>query len=178
MLPKLENCSIAILGLGYVGLPLALEIASRNSCILTGRKLTRKVFGYDIDQNRIKELNKGLDRNKIFPQKILKKVKNIKFVTDKSLLKDIDVFILTVPTPINTKNEPDLTFIKEASKFVGELIKDLKDRLINPIIIYESTVYPGLTEEVCVPIIEKQSNRKYNLKTIKTLFTVVIVQRE
>ena len=170
MLPKLENCSVAIIGLGYVGLPLAIEIANQKNCLLTGKEIQRIVFGFDINKNRVEELNKGLDRNNIFPENLIKNVQNIKFVADQNLLKDIDVFIITVPTPINTKNEPNLSYIRNASKLVGELIKDRKGSLINPIIIYESTVYPGLTEEICIPIIEKQSNKKYNSINFKNSF--------
>ena len=170
MLPKLEKCSVAIIGLGYVGLPLAIEIANQKTCKITGKKLERIVFGYDINKNRVKELGKGLDSNKIFSKQQIKNVKNIKFLTQKSLLRNIDVFIITVPTPINSKNKPNLDFIRDASKLVGELIRDIKDRKINPIIIYESTVYPGLTEEICVPIIENQSNKKYNSENFKNSF--------
>ena len=170
MLPKLENCSVAIIGLGYVGLPLAIEIANQKNCLLTGKEIQRIVFGFDINKNRVEELNKGLDRNNIFPENLIKNVQNIKFVADQNLLKDIDVFIITVPTPINTKNEPNLSYIRNASKLVGELIKDRKGSLINPIVIYESTVYPGLTEEICIPIIEKQSNKKYNAINFKNSF--------
>ena len=170
MLPKLENCSVAIIGLGYVGLPLAIEIANQKNCLLTGKEIQRIVFGFDINKNRVEELNKGLDRNNIFPENLIKNVQNIKFVADQNLLKDIDVFIITVPTPINTKNEPNLSYIRNASKLVGELIKDRKGSLINPIVIYESTVYPGLTEEICIPIIEKQSNKIYNDLNFKNSF--------
>ena len=170
MLPKLENCSVAIIGLGYVGLPLAIEIASKKNCLLTGKEIERIVVGFDINKCRVQELKKGLDRNNIFPEKLIKNIKNIKFVTDQTLLKDIDVFIITVPTPINAKNEPNLSFIKDASKIVGEIINERKGSLINPVIIYESTVYPGLTEEICIPIIEKQANKKYNAKDFKNSF--------
>ena len=163
MLPKLENCSVGIIGLGYVGLPLALEIAKQRSCLLTKNKLERFVFGFDIDKSRVNELSRGIDRNKIFSKEQLKEVKQIKFISDKNLFKNVDVFIITVPTPITDKNEPNLIHIKEASKLVGELIRDNEEKLINPIVIYESTVYPGLTEEICIPIIEKISNKKHNL---------------
>jgi UDP-N-acetyl-D-galactosamine dehydrogenase len=83
---------------------------------------------------------------------------------------NIDVFIITVPTPINEKNEPNLTYIKKASEMVGKLIKNHGKRLSNPIVIYESTVYPGLTEEVCIPIIEKQSCKKHNSEEYKNSF--------
>lgn len=166
MLPNLENCFVGIIGLGYVGLPLALEIAKKTNCLLTKKKLSRMVLGYDIDKNRIEELGKGLDRNRIFSKEQINNVENIKFVSDKSLLKKVDVFIITVPTPITPQNEPNLSYIKKASEIVGELIGDCKKGLINPIIIYESTVYPGLTEEICIPLIEKKSNKKYNLENL------------
>lgn len=170
MLPKLENCSVGIIGLGYVGLPLALEIANKKTCLLTKNNLKRTVLGYDINQIRIEELSRGIDRNKIFSKKQLKKVKKIQFVSDKNLLKDVDVFIITVPTPITHKNEPNLIYIKKSSELVGELIADREKELINPIIIYESTVYPGLTEEICIPILEKLSNKKHNSKSFKNSF--------
>jgi len=162
MLPKLEKCSVAIIGLGYVGLPLALRIAKNNTCLLSKKKLERFVIGYDINKRRIEELEKGIDRNKIFSIEKIQKVKNIKFLSDKNLVSNIDVFIITVPTPINSINEPNLFYIKEACKMVGELIKENNKGKINPIIIFESTVYPGLTEEVCIPIIEKHSKKNHN----------------
>ncbi len=170
MLPKLENCSVGIIGLGYVGLPLAVEIANKEKCLLTKNKLERMVYGYDINQIRIEELSRGIDRNKIFSKEQIKKVKKIRFVSDKKLLKNVDVFIITVPTPLTNKKEPNLIYIKEASELVGELIGDRKKRLINPIIIYESTVYPGLTEEICIPLIEKRSNKKHNSKNFDNSF--------
>ncbi len=112
MLPKLENCSIAIIGLGYVGLPLALKIAEQNTCLLTKRKLTRKVYGFDINKTRIEELKSSFDRNNIFSKEKFKKVKNLKFVSNEKLLENTEVFIITVPTPINIRNEPNLSHIK------------------------------------------------------------------
>ena len=170
MLPKLENCTVAIIGLGYVGLPLMLEIGKKNTCLLTKKKLKRYVFGFDINVKRIEELEKGFDRNRIYSREQIKKAKNIKFVSNESLIKNADVFIITVPTPINEKNEPNLSYIKKASKMVGKLIKDNNERLTTPIIIFESTVYPGLTEEICIPIIEKNSNQKYNFNESKNFF--------
>ena len=170
MLPKLENCTVGIIGLGYVGLPLAIEIAKKRTCLLTNNKLERYVFGYDTNKKRIDELSKGIDRNKIFSKEQIKKVKQLHFISDKNSLKNVDVFIITVPTPLTNENEPNLIYIKEASKLVGELIRDNKKKLINPIIIYESTVYPGLTEEICIPIIEKSSNKKHNSKNFDNSF--------
>ena len=164
------NDKIAIIGLGYVGLPLALEIAKKKTCLLTKNKLERLVYGFDINQIRIEELSRGIDRNKIFSKEQIKKVKKIKFISDKNLLKDVDVFIITVPTPITPENEPNLIYIKKSSELVGELIGENYKKSSNPIIIYESTVYPGLTEEICIPILEKRSNKKHNSKNLKNSF--------
>lgn len=161
-LPPLYECSVAVIGLGYVGLPLAIKIANQNSCLLSKNKCKRKVIGFDINQLRINELNKGLDRNKIFSRKKLNEVKNIKFTNNQRLLRKIDIFIITVPTPIDENKKPDLYFLKEASKIVGQSIRDTINRKFNKIIIYESTVYPGVTEEICVPLLELNSGIKFN----------------
>ena len=107
---------------------------------------------------------------KYFSEEQIKKSTNIKFVSNQNSIKNADVFLITVPTPINNKNEPNLTYIKKASKMVGELIKDNQKRLTNPIVIFESTVYPGLTEEICIPIIEKESKKKHNSNEFKNSF--------
>ena len=167
-LPNLYNCSIAVIGMGYVGLPLALEIAKNKKCLLTNKKLKRKVFGYDFDKLRINQLKEGIDRNRVFNKKSLKNNQNIEFTFNKNKLIDIDLFIVTVPTPLNKYNEPDLKCIEEASKNVGIAIKD--SIIKNQIVIYESTVYPGTTEDICIPIIEKFSNKKYNLPNNKNTF--------
>ena len=169
-LPNINNCSVTIIGLGYVGLPLAIAIANQELCLLSGAKMMRKVIGYDINKSRINELKKGIDRNKIFSQKKITDTNNIFFTNKKELIKDSEVFIITVPTPINEDNEPNLFYLKEASKLVGESIKKRNKEFCNPIIIYESTVYPGVTEEVCVPLIEKISEKKYNSKTFINSF--------
>ena len=162
MLPNLDNCSVGIIGLGYVGLPLAIAIAKQNNCLLTKKKLDRLIIGYDTNEKRIEELKLGFDRNNIYNKEQIKKIKNIKFVSGKDFLKNVDIFIITVPTPITEQHEPNLSHIKEAWILVGELIKNRKINSINPVIIFESTVYPGLTEEICIPIIEKQSSKKHN----------------
>ena len=161
-LPPLNNCSVAVIGLGYVGLPLAIAIANQKRCILSNKKLQRKVIGFDLDISRINELKKGFDRNKISSKNTKKHLENIEFTNDKKLLKKVDLFIITVPTPIDKKNNPNTKFIKEASKLVGDSIRSLEKNKLNKIIIYESTVYPGLTEEICVPIIEKNSGLIHN----------------
>ena len=161
-LPNLYKCSIAVIGLGYVGLPLAVAISNQKRCLLSKNKSQRKVIGFDLDISRIKELKKGFDRNKISSKNTKKHLENIEFTNDRNLLMKVDVFIITVPTPIDMKNKPNLNFIKEASKLVGESIRSLGTNKFNKIIIYESTVYPGLTEEICVPIIEKNSGLIHN----------------
>jgi len=139
---KKSNLRISIIGLGYVGLPLAIEFS---------KKFT--VIGFDIDHLRIKQLNKGFDRTKEI--KLNLKKNRIKFTSDSKYLKNIDIFIVTVPTPVYTNNKPNLTFLENATTLIGKYIKD------QSIIIYESTVFPGTTEEICVPILEKISGLKY-----------------
>ncbi len=135
---------IGIIGLGYVGLPLCLEF---------GRFF--KVVGYDNNLNRLEDLKKGIDKSKNI-KKFKKKInKNIVFSKNINNLKNCNVYIITVPTPINKKKKPDLKFIKDATKLVAKVIQK------NDIIIFESTVYPGATEEICVPILEKYSGLKY-----------------
>jgi UDP-N-acetyl-D-galactosamine dehydrogenase len=134
---------IAIVGAGYVGLPLAIAFAKYYP-----------VTCYDINENRIKELRKGKDSNKQhFKKEILQK--KIIFTNDSGLLCNKDIFIITVPTPIDLSNQPDLRMLEEASILVGKSIKK------NSIIIYESTTFPGCTVEVCIPLIEKNSRLKY-----------------
>ena len=168
-LPNLEDCTVAIIGLGYVGLPLAIKISQQNICLLTKKPIQRKIIAFDINSSRINELREGIDRNKIFAKKELKNIQNIIFSDDKELLINCDVLIVTVPTPIDEENNPNLEFLKEASITVGESIKSGKGKGSNKIVIYESTVYPGVTEEICVPIIEKKSglliDSKNNLNT-------------
>ena len=133
---------ISIVGLGYVGLPLVLEFSKYY-----------QVIGYDIDKNRVNQLNNSVDANKdidIIPKSVL-------FTNKIDKLKKSNIYIITVPTPVDDHNKPDLSYIQNATKSVSTLI-DKDD-----IIIYESTVYPGATEEICVPILEKNSSLKYNV---------------
>ncbi|WP_200763297.1 Vi polysaccharide biosynthesis UDP-N-acetylglucosamine C-6 dehydrogenase TviB [Nitrosophilus alvini] len=139
---------LAIIGLGYVGLPLAVEFAKKY-----------KVIGFDINQKRIEELNRGIDSTLEVGEDELNSVletSNLKLTTSTEDIKNANVYIVTVPTPIDSHKNPDLTPLKKASKTVGEVLKK------GDIIIYESTVYPGCTEEVCVPILEKVSGLKFN----------------
>jgi UDP-N-acetyl-D-galactosamine dehydrogenase len=130
---------ICIIGLGYVGLPLAYIFA----------RAGYPVSGFDINQERIDELNNGHDRtNEVGDD--LKNV-TIQFTTDEKIISDADIVILAIPTPVDKKNKPDLSLIQKASETVGRNIKN------GAIIVYESTVYPGTTEEICGPILEKES---------------------
>ena len=166
-LPDINNCSVAVIGLGYVGLPLAYTIANQNLSIPDNAKCNRRVLGFDLDKKRIQELSKGFDKNNMFIKDSKEGLKSIVFTNEKNLLKDIEVFIVTVPTPLKEKNEPELSFIKEASKTIGKAIRSNKNPEINQIVIYESTVYPGVTEDICVPIDEAESGKTYNSEEYK-----------
>ena len=145
MISTIKEIELGILGLGYVGLPLAIEFAKK-----------RKVIGFDINKKRIKELNSGLDKNLEFSKEILKNSKNLNFTNNEEDLKAANCFIITVPTPIDEFKKPDLKLLIKASEMIGKIIK--KGNLI----IYESTVYPGCLEEVCIPVLEKNSKLKLN----------------
>ena len=142
---KKEQKLIAIIGLGYVGLPLAVEF---------GRK--RKVIGFDIDKVRIDNLKKGLDNTLECTFEELQEAKYLEYCSEKLKIKTAQIYIITVPTPVDKSNRPDLKPLIEASKTIGEILK------IGDIVIYESTVYPGATEEICVPILEQCSKLKFN----------------
>jgi len=138
---------IAVIGLGYVGLPLAHAFSEKY-----------EVLGLDINQERIDELNSGLDRTlELTETQVKESIENgMLFTSDINDAKDCNIYIVTVPTPIDATNEPDLTPIVKSTESIGKILK--KD----DIVIYESTVYPGVTEEICVPILEEQSGMKFN----------------
>ncbi|CAM8654885.1 WecC UDP-N-acetyl-D-mannosaminuronate dehydrogenase [Oxalobacteraceae bacterium] len=142
---QLQDIKLAIVGLGYVGLPLAVEF---------GRK--RSVVGFDINQRRIDELKAGDDFTLETTHEELAAAKHLSYTTNPDDLNTCNCFIVTVPTPIDEHKRPDLTPLIKASETVGKLLK--KD----DIVIYESTVYPGCTEEDCVPVLEKYSGLKFN----------------
>ena len=169
-LPNINSCSIAVIGLGYVGFPLAYAIASRKISLMDKKLLTRKVFGYDLDKQRISELKNGLDRNKIINDNKKDNFGSIFFTDKSSDLNDIDIFIITVPTPLKDNNEPELSHIIEASKMVGKAIKLNKKSKDNQIVIFESTVYPGATEEICVPLIAEYSGKSFNCESYENSF--------
>ena len=144
-----KNKKIAVIGLGYVGLPLALEFAKKYTTI-----------GFDINSKRVKDLKQGIDNTLEVDQNILLQAisKNKFSVTEKlDDIKDCNIYIITVPTPIDKNNRPLLTPLIKASDMVGSLLKK------GDIVIYESTVYPGVTEDECVPVLQMQSNLKYNI---------------
>ena len=163
-LPDQTRCTIAIIGLGYVGLPLAVEFSKIKNHIKTNKALNRKIIGFDINKQRIKELIGAEDLTKEITSEELKNLNNIFFTFNEKELIKADIFIITVPTPIDSDNNPDLSPLKKATEQIGKVIK-LKKEIdnINPIIIYESTVFPGMTEEVCVPILEENSELKFNV---------------
>ncbi|MCU4531104.1 Vi polysaccharide biosynthesis UDP-N-acetylglucosamine C-6 dehydrogenase TviB [Acinetobacter sp. P1(2023)] len=136
---------IAIIGLGYVGLPLAVEFGKKGP-----------VIGFDINQNRINELKNGQDHTLEVSPEELQKAKQLSFSANLDELKESNFFIVTVPTPVDQVNRPDLTPLRKASETVGQALKK------GDIVVYESTVYPGATEEVCIPILEKISGLKFN----------------
>ena len=136
---------IAIIGLGYVGLPLAVGFSKKY-----------QVIGFDQNSKRINELKKNYDHTKEITKTELSSISNIFFTTEKSDLNLANHFIITVPTPITSNNEPDLSYLIEASKTVSKYIKKGSH------VIYESTVYPGATEEVCLPLLKKGTKLKFN----------------
>lgn len=136
---------IALIGLGYVGLPLAVEF---------GKK--RTVIGFDINEDRINDLKSGIDRTLETTKQELKEAIHLSYTTNLNDIKDCEIFIITVPTPIDKHKRPDFTPLEKSSESVGFFLKK------GDIVIYESTVYPGATEEVCVPILEQQSGLTFN----------------
>lgn len=160
-LPDHATCTIAIIGLGYVGLPLTVEFAKANICLRTGLKLNRKVIGFDISSVRLDELRAGIDNTNEIRASDLPLLPNINFTNDISMLSQADIYIVTVPTPIDKAKRPNLVPLETASSSVGSAIR-MRTSTVNPIIIYESTVFPGATEDVCVPILEKESGLRFN----------------
>ena len=146
MLSGNASKKIAIIGLGYVGLPLAVEFSRKYS-----------VLGFDIDHERIEELKSGYDRTQEIAEDDLKTVQGLAFSSSVQDLRAYNVFIVTVPTPIDDYKKPDLIPLLKASKTIGTVLKK------GDIVIYESTVYPGCTEEDCVPVLEKESGLKFNV---------------
>jgi UDP-N-acetyl-D-galactosamine dehydrogenase len=141
-----SGLKLAIVGLGYVGLPLAIEFG----------KTFNNVCGFDVNKKRIDELNSFLDTTGEMSTAAIRRATKLKFCNNLKEIKDCNCYIIAVPTPVNKKNIPDLKLLIKASMLVAKVLKK-KD-----IVIYESTVYPGATEEVCVPVLEKFSSLKFN----------------
>lgn len=142
---ELAKAKIAVLGLGYVGLPLAVEFSKKF-----------EVVGFDINHARVNELKGGTDSTLEVSEKELAEAKTLTYASDKSILSSCNVFIVTVPTPIDKFKQPDLTPLIKVSEMLGTIIKK------GDTIIYESTVYPGATEEDCIPVVERVSGLKFN----------------
>jgi UDP-N-acetyl-D-galactosamine dehydrogenase len=142
---SLRNCRIGVIGLGYVGLPLAVEFGKRY-----------ETTGFDINPERIAELRKHKDRTLEVDSKELREAKRLRFTSESRDLKRCKVYVVTVPTPLDSDKRPDLGPLERASETVGKALKS------GDIVIYESTVFPGCTEEICVPILERHSRLKLN----------------
>ncbi|MBT4780226.1 MAG: nucleotide sugar dehydrogenase [Polaribacter sp.] len=141
----IKNTSIAIIGQGYVGLPLAIEFGKKHQTI-----------GFDINIDRIEDLKNGIDHTNEATPEQLRSAQELTFSSDINDIKASTIYIVTVPTPIDEFKTPDLKPLRAASQMLGEILKK------GDIVIYESTVYPGCTEEVCVPLLEESSNLKFN----------------
>jgi UDP-N-acetyl-D-galactosamine dehydrogenase len=144
-LPRLSDIRIAVIGLGYVGLPLAVEYGKR-----------RLVLGFDIKSDRIAELRSGRDSTLEVSSDELRDATHLTFSADATDLSACNIFIVTVPTPIDAHKRPDLTPLIKASETVGKVLKR------GDVVVYESTVYPGATEEDCVPVLERFSGLRFN----------------
>lgn len=163
--PSLSNCNIAVIGLGYVGLPLAVEFASAKFNFRTGSPVNFNVTGYDINDSRLHDLRCFIDSTNETSSEQLRAAGDIKYTNSINDLISSDVFIVTVPTPIDESNRPDLTALKSASKTIGKVLRLRYDSACSqpsPVVIFESTVYPGLTEEICIPLIESYSQLSIN----------------
>ena len=143
---KNQNKTVAIIGLGYVGLPLAVEFGKH-----------RDTVGFDINHTRIRELKSGVDNTLECSSNELQSAAKLTYSANERDLQKAQIFIITVPTPVDQAKRPDMTALIKASETVGKALKT------GDIIVYESTVYPGATEEVCVPVLEKYSGLKFNL---------------
>lgn len=144
----LSHIKIAVVGLGYVGLPLAIDFSNKY-----------KVIGFDISQTRVDQLNKGFDKTLELEQKLLLDAltnNSLIFTSDLKNLEDVNFYVVTVPTPVNKQNQPDLSALQQASRYIGKYLKK------GDVVVFESTVFPGATEEICVPILQEVSNLEFN----------------
>ena len=141
-----SGLKVGVIGLGYVGLPLA---------VVSGKKYD--TIGFDISESRIAELQKGQDKTREVEPHEIQEATGLRFTSRLAELQDVNFYIVTVPTPIDRNNNPDLTPIHNATRTVGKVLSK------GDIVVYESTVYPGCTEETCVPILEEQSGLTFNV---------------
>ena len=139
---------ICVVGMGYVGLPLAVALSKYYD-----------VFGFDYNPERISELISGKDKNQIIKSEDLISG-SLSFTTDETCISNSEIIIVTVPTPVNIDNSPDVSFLKDASKMIGIQLSNNRKKSHKPIILYESTTFPGCTEDICRPIIEEFSTKK------------------
>uniref|UniRef100_UPI00405714DD nucleotide sugar dehydrogenase n=1 Tax=Candidatus Electronema sp. TaxID=2698783 RepID=UPI00405714DD len=144
-MPDLASTKLAVIGLGYVGLPLAVEFSKKLPCV-----------GFDLKAQRIAELRRGLDSTREVSTEELAAAKQLQFTSNIDELRGCNVFIVAVPTPVDDSKRPDFSPLEGASRTVGQVLKS------GDVVIYESTVYPGATEEVCIPILEQVSNLQFN----------------
>jgi len=144
-MPDVQSSHIAVIGLGYVGLPLAVEFSKKMA-----------TTGFDLKEERIAELQQGIDVTLEVSKEEFKQAGNLQFTSSVDTLADCNVFIVAVPTPIDANRRPDLSPLEGASRSVGQVLKK------GDVVIYESTVYPGATEEVCIPILEEVSGLEFN----------------
>jgi UDP-N-acetyl-D-galactosamine dehydrogenase len=141
-----EEYQIAVVGLGYVGLPLAVAF---------GKKF--KTIGFDIEETRISDLSMGIDKTMECDKSEISNSNNLTFTSELKNIKKCNIYIVTVPTPIDSNMQPDLEPLISASKMIAKVLSE------GDVVIYESTVYPGVTEEICIPVIEEISGHKYNI---------------
>ncbi len=144
-MPDLSSTKLAVIGLGYVGLPLAVEFSKKLPCV-----------GFDLKASRIAELRQGNDSTREVSTEELAAAKQLQFTSNLNELRQCDVFIVAVPTPVDESKRPDFSPLEGASRTVGQVLKP------GDVVIYESTVYPGATEEICIPILEQVSGLKFN----------------
>ncbi|MCI5166256.1 MAG: nucleotide sugar dehydrogenase, partial [Candidatus Electrothrix sp. GM3_4] len=144
-MPDIHSTKLAVIGLGYVGLPLAVEFSKKIPCV-----------GFDLKEQRIAELRQGIDGTREVSSEELVGAEHLRFTSFIEDLRDCNVFIIAVPTPIDDGKRPDLRPLEGASRTVAQVLKP------GDVVIYESTVYPGATEEVCIPILKKDSGLIYN----------------
>ncbi|AIQ95476.1 nucleotide sugar dehydrogenase [Prochlorococcus sp. MIT 0604] len=159
LIPNLFDCKIAIIGQGYVGCPLTVNLAKELDNVNNSRSI---IIGFDKSKKRLEELSKGIDTTNEINNIDFNKLKNLEFSNSLDKLLDCDIYIVAVPTPVDKCNKPDLNLLENATRLVAEQILKSKESNFKKIVIYESTVYPGATEEVCLPILLEITNLKFH----------------